>query len=46
MQYNLSPETLITDELPSDLQVIKDARAGIDGLVDEVQNLDALENTI
>ena len=43
MQYNLSPETLITDELPSDLQVIKDARAGIDGLVDEVQNLDALE---
>jgi len=43
MQYNLSPETLITDELPSDLQVIKDARAGIDGLVDEEQNLDALE---
>ena len=43
MQYNLSPETLITDELPSDLQVIKDARPGIDGLVDGVQNLDALE---
>ena len=43
MQYNLSPETLITDELPDDLQVIKDARPGIDGLVDEVQNLDALE---
>ena len=43
MQYNLSPETLITDELPSDLQEIKDARPGIDGLVDQVQNLDALK---
>ena len=43
IQYNLSPETLITDELPSDLQEIKDARPGIDGLVDQVQNLDALK---
>ena len=43
MQYNLSPETLITDELPSDLQEIKDARPGIDGLVDQEQNLDALK---
>ena len=43
MQYNLSPETLITDELPSDLQEIKDARPGIDGLVDQVQNLDVLK---
>ena len=43
MQYNLSPETLITDELPSDLQEIKDARPGIDGLVDQVQNLNALK---
>ena len=43
MQYNLSPETLITDELPSVLQEIKDARPGIDGLVEQLQNLDALE---
>ena len=43
MQYILSPETLIADELPSDLQEIKDARPGIDGLVDQEQNLDALK---
>ena len=41
MQYNLSPETLITDELPSELQEIKDARPGVEGLLD--QNID-LEN--
>ena len=39
MQYNLSPETLITDELPSELQEIKDARPGVEGLVDQSQSL-------
>ncbi len=39
MQYNLSPETLITDELPSELQEIKDARPGVEGLVDQSQLL-------
>ena len=29
MQYNLSPETLITDELPKELQKIKDDRPGV-----------------
>ena len=39
MLYNLSPETLITDELPSELQEIKDARPGVEGLVDQSQSL-------
>ena len=43
MQYNLSPETLITDELPEELQVIKDNRPGVNGLLDQTQSLDSLE---
>ena len=43
MQYNLSPETLITDELPSDLQEIKDTRPKVDGLLNKSISLDALK---
>ena len=43
MQYNLSPETLITDELPKELQEIKDARPGVDGLLNQSQSLNDLE---
>jgi len=43
MQYNLSPETLITDELPKELQKIKDDRPGVTGLLDQSQSLDGLE---
>jgi len=43
MQYNLSPETLITDELPSELQEIKDARPGVDGLIDQNIDLESLK---
>jgi len=43
MQYNLSPETLITDELPKELQKIKDDRPGVSGLLDQTQSLDGLE---
>ena len=43
MQYNLSPETLITDELPKELQKIKDDRPGVSGLLDQSQSLDGLE---
>ena len=43
MQYNLSPETLITDELPKELQKIKDDRPGVNGLLDQSQSLDGLE---
>ena len=43
MQYNLSPETLITDELPKELQKIKDDRPGVKGLLDQTQSLDGLE---
>ena len=43
MQYNLSPETLITDELPSELQEIKDARPGVDGLIDQNISLESLK---
>ena len=43
MQYNLSPETLITDELPSELQEIKDARPGVEGLIDQSISLKSLE---
>ena len=43
MQYNLSPETLITDELPKELQKIKDDRPGVSGLLDQTQSLDSLE---
>ena len=31
MQYNISPETLITDELPPELQKVKDDRPGVGG---------------
>ena len=44
MQYNISPETLITDELPPELQKVKDSRPGVDGLLDETLDLQALEN--
>ena len=43
MQYNISPETLITDELPPELQKVKDSRPGVDGLLDETLDLQALE---
>ncbi len=43
MQYNLSPETLITDELPKELQEIKDARPGVDGLLQQSQSLNGLK---
>ena len=43
MQYNLSPETLITDELPKELQEIKDARPGVEGLIDQSISLKSLE---
>jgi len=43
MQYNLSPETLITDELPPELQEIKNSRAKVDGLLDQSQSLNALK---
>ena len=43
MQYNLSPETLITDELPNDLQEIKDTRPKVDGLLNKSISLDALK---
>ena len=43
MQYNLSPETLITDELPSDLQEIKDTKPKVDGLLNKSISLDALK---
>ena len=39
MQYNVSPETLVTDELPPELQEIKDARPGVKGLMDQTQSL-------
>ena len=40
MQYNVSPETLVTDELPPELQKIKDARPGVEGLMNQTQSLD------
>jgi len=43
MQYNLSPETLITDTLPSELQEIKDAKPGVRGLIDQNISLDSME---
>ena len=43
MQYNLSPETLITDELPPELQEIKNSRAKVNGLLDQSQSLNALK---
>jgi DNA polymerase elongation subunit (family B) len=43
MQYNLSPETLITDELPPELQEIKNSRAKVNGLLDQSQSLDVLK---
>jgi DNA polymerase elongation subunit (family B) len=43
MQYNLSPETLITDTLPKELQEIKDMPPGVDGLIDQKISLDVLE---
>ena len=43
MQYNLSPETLITDELPLELQEIKNAKPGVEGLISQSQSLDDLE---
>ena len=43
MQYNVSPETLITDELPSELQEIKNEKPGVQGLIDQVQSLKDLK---
>ena len=43
MQYNLSPETLITEELPSELQKIKDKKPGVNGLLDNKLSLDSLK---
>ena len=40
MQYNVSPETLIIDELSPELQEIKDAKPGVEGLVNQTQSLD------
>ena len=43
MEYNLSPETLIEDTLPPELQLIKDTKPGVGGLLDESIDLQALE---
>ena len=43
MQYNISPETLITDELPPELQTVKDDRPGVGGMLDETIDLQALK---
>ncbi len=40
MQYNVSPETLFTDELPPELQEIKNSKPGVEGLVNQIQSLD------
>ena len=40
MQYNVSPETLITDELPPELQEIKDVKPGVEGLLNQTLSLD------
>ena len=42
MQYNLSPETLITQELPRGLQQIKDTKPGVNGLLNGDISLDTL----
>ena len=40
MQYNVSPETLITDELPPELQEVKDVKPGVEGLLNQTLSLD------
>ena len=43
MQYNLSPETLITQELPMELQTIKNRYPRVDGLLTEELDLSSLK---
>ena len=43
MQYNLSPETLITQELPMELQTIKNRYPKVDGLLTEELDLSSLK---
>ncbi len=42
IQYNISPETLITQELPRGLQQIKDTKPGVNGLLNGDISLDTL----